>query len=350
MIRKKFLTIGLIFVLSATAVVVSTESNSVDINIKDKQISTQVKTSIGTGQQEDPNKFIKKIEDYIIENQVLKYAIKSYQESIETLKWAIGAIISLIGIIAAAVGFVVVRHRREYKEILDETKEASKDANRYAEKAEEKLSDIDKKVVDKIKEIERKGVDIDKKVEEKLKEIENKGNAKIEALIEEAKKRREESRKEAERQLEEARKEAERQRKISELWNEGLRAAKNEDYESAAERFRQIVEDFKYEEAYYNWGTVLVKLARRKEGDERQTLLEKAKEKLLKAESIKQGSGAYNLACINCLMGDEGQCRKWLEVGQEEGTLATREEAMKDEDLENVSNKEWFKAIRWKGE
>lgn len=450
MIRQKFLIMWL-FVLSATVVVTASESNSVDVRSGDKKISTPVK--IGDGQENNKNKQEKKKEEYVVENEVLKYAVKSYEESIATLRWAIGGIITLIGILAAAVGYVVVRYSREYKEAVSEAKEASKEASRYAEKAEEKLAEIDKKV------------------EGKLKEIEDKGKTQIAALIKEAEKHREESQKEAERQ-----------RKISELWNDGLRSIKDKDYESAAYKFKQIVEDFnvedaavynnwgvalldlaeyredkeaerlfseatakcekavaikpnfheaygnwgialsglaickkgdeanrlfadaiakyeksvaikpeyhafyvnwgaalselsklkegdeaerlfakaigKYEKAvsirpdYYNaynsWGVALLDLARRKEGDERKTLMEEAKEKLLKAESIKRGEGAYNLACANCLMGDEEECKRWLKVGQDGGTLPTREYAMKDEDFESVRNKEWFKEIHWK--
>ena len=420
MMRQKFLIMGLLFVLSAAVIVTAAGCNSVDVSSKDKEISMPAK--IGGSQEDDKNNRGEEKEDYIVENQVLKYAVKSYQESIVTLRWAIGGIITLISILAVAVGYVVIRYSREYKEAVSEAKEASKDASRYAEKAEEKLAEMDKKVKDKLEEIERKG------------------KTQIAALVKEAEKRREESRKEAERQREESREEAERQRKIIELWNEGLRAVKNEDYESAANRFQQIVEDFKLEdavaynnwgnalldftrrkegdeaerlfaeafgkyekavairpdfhEAYSNWGNALLDLAKRKEGDEaerlfaeafakyekvvaikpdlheaysgwggtliylarlkkgeeRRTLLREAKEKCLRAESIKRGTGSYNLACANCFLDDEEECKKWLKVGEEEGTLVTREHAMKDEDLESVRNKGWFKGIRWKGE
>jgi len=409
MMRQKFLITGLLFVLSAAVIMTAAGCNSVDVSSKDKEIGTS--SEMGNSQEDDKNKHEKKKEDYIVENQVLKYAVKSYQESILTLRWAIGAIVTLIGILAVAVGYVVVRYSREYKEAVKEAREASKDASRYAEKAEEKLAEIDKKVADK------------------LKEIEDKGEVQIDALMKAADKRREESQAEAERQ-----------REISELWNKGSRAFKDEDYESAANSFQQIVEDFKLEDAttYYNWGTALLGLAKRKEGDEaerlftkafgkfekavaikaddynaynnwgaalaelarrkegdeaerlftkafgkfektvaikpdhheaydgwggalvysarlkeykeRRTLLEKAKEKCLKAESIKRGTGSYNLACANYLLGDEEECKKWLKVGEEERTLPTHEHAMKDEDLESVHNKEWFKGIRWKGE
>ena len=79
-------------------------------------------------------------------------------------------------------------------------------------------------------------------------------------------------------------------------------------------------------------------------------LLDEAKDKCLKAESIKVGEGAYNLACLYSLLGNEKECEKWLKAGEKAGTLSTREHAMSDEDLKSVSSKPWFKKIRWKGE
>ena len=102
-----------------------------------------------------------------------------------------------------------------------------------------------------------------------------------------------------------------------------------------------------YYEAYYNWGTALLELAKQKKDDVRRKLLEDAEEKLLKAESIKTGKSAYNLACLFALLGDETNCRKWLETGEKYGTLPPRSKAMADTDLASVREKDWFKAIRW---
>jgi hypothetical protein len=365
MTRQRFLTMGLLLVLFAAVIMTAAGCNSVDVSSKGKQISTLATTE--NSQEKCKGSPENKNEDYVVENQVLKYAVKSYEESIATLRWAIGGIITLISVLAAAVGYVVVRHKGEYKEAVSEAKKASESASKCAEKAQEKLDSIDEMV------------------ERKLKEIENKGKAQREALIKVADKRREE-----------AREEAERQRKISELWNESFRALKNEDYESAANKLEQIVKDFKmkdaavynnwgaalsdlakrkegeeaerlfveafgkyekavgikpdYCEAYNNWGAALLYLAARKKGDEQRKLLGEAREKCLKAESIKRGSAAYNLACANCRLDDEGECKRWLKIGEEERTLQTREYAMKDEDLESVRDKDWFKTIRWKGE
>ena len=102
---------------------------------------------------------------------------------------------------------------------------------------------------------------------------------------------------------------------------------------------------------YAGWSSVLLYRARPKIGSpEYESLLTQAEEKCLKAESLKKGSGAYNLACVYALRGDKEGCKKWLLTGQEAGTLVTREHAMKDSDLASVRDEDWFKNLKWKGE
>ncbi|MBW8002435.1 MAG: hypothetical protein FVQ80_10505 [Planctomycetes bacterium] len=105
-----------------------------------------------------------------------------------------------------------------------------------------------------------------------------------------------------------------------------------------------------YFDAYNSWSYALMCLAKLKGGKDAKDLLKQAEEKLLKAESLKIGSGAYNLACLYALRGDEENCKKWLKVGEDKGTLFTRDEAMKDEDLKIVRGQAWFKKIKWQGE
>jgi cytochrome c-type biogenesis protein CcmH/NrfG len=103
-------------------------------------------------------------------------------------------------------------------------------------------------------------------------------------------------------------------------------------------------------ESWNKWGNALLAQARKKTDDEKKNTLLEAKKKYLKAEQIGKGKGVYNLACIAAIEGDEVECRKWLKIGEEAGTLMTREYAMKDEDLKAYWDKDWFKAIKWKWE
>jgi Flp pilus assembly protein TadD len=105
-----------------------------------------------------------------------------------------------------------------------------------------------------------------------------------------------------------------------------------------------------YYQAFYNWGIALLCWSRLKEGQEREKLFQKAEDVLLRAGKIKKGGGAYNLACLFALRNDPEKCKYWLKVGEEAGTLETREDAMKDDDLVSMREKDWFKAIHWKGE
>ena len=105
-----------------------------------------------------------------------------------------------------------------------------------------------------------------------------------------------------------------------------------------------------YYEAWSNWGGALLYNARKKRGEEQEKLWGETKDKCLRAESIKTGAGAYNLACAHVLLGEEKECQKRLKSGEQAGTLPTREHAMGDDDLKGVRDKAWFKKLRWKGE
>jgi tetratricopeptide (TPR) repeat protein len=123
-------------------------------------------------------------------------------------------------------------------------------------------------------------------------------------------------------------------------------------FEQACQKYEQAIKiKPDMHEAYNNWGDTFTDWAQLKIGTpEYEVLLKQAEGKCLKAESLKKGAGAYNLACVYALRGDKEQCRKWLLVGQETGTLPTRSEAMKDSDLDIVKGEPWFKEIKWKGE
>jgi tetratricopeptide (TPR) repeat protein len=123
-------------------------------------------------------------------------------------------------------------------------------------------------------------------------------------------------------------------------------------FKDACDKYAKAVEikPDKYE-AYCNWGGTLGHWAKIKLGTPQyENLLKQAEEKVLKAESLKKGEGAYNLACVYARRGNKEECKKWLLAGQGADTFATKDEAIKDGDLDSVRNEAWFKAIKWKGE
>jgi tetratricopeptide (TPR) repeat protein len=123
-------------------------------------------------------------------------------------------------------------------------------------------------------------------------------------------------------------------------------------FEQAHQKFEQAVNiESNKPEVYDNWAGILIYWSKLKIGTpEYEGLLKQAEGKCLKAESLRKGSSAYKLARIYALRSDEEQCKKWLMVGQETGTLPDRDYAMKDSDLARVKSKPWFTEIKWKGE
>lgn len=99
--------------------------------------------------------------------------------------------------------------------------------------------------------------------------------------------------------------------------------------------------------AFINDGVVLYEKSKMKEGKERDDLINEAKVQFLKAESIKTGSGAYNLARVDAFQNNEEECRKWLELGGREGTLPQKKYADNNPYFDSMREKEWFKQIRW---
>jgi len=164
-----------------------------------------------------------------------------YKDCVDNLKWALGII---VGLVIVFVGYAMFKSSREYREALADVKDAlkdSKEASKEAKTASDKAREYEEKASEKL-------FKIDEQVTGKLKEIEERGKALINDLIKEAEKQRETSRKEAEKEL-----------KVAELWNKGLRAARDEDFQLAANSFGQMVEEFhvENESTYNNWGVAL---------------------------------------------------------------------------------------------
>jgi Tfp pilus assembly protein PilF len=98
-------------------------------------------------------------------------------------------------------------------------------------------------------------------------------------------------------------------------------------------------------EALNNWGNALLEQAKTKSGVEADRLFDLAREKCLATDAIVPGKGAYNLACISALQGQEAECREWLEKSKTHGELPSRDHMLKDADLASVRDKDWFQAL-----
>jgi len=66
---------------------------------------------------------------------------------------------------------------------------------------------------------------------------------------------------------------------------------------------------------------------------------------LLKAELISPGSATYNIACWCAIRGQEDECKEWLEKCLGLVVMPSRQHLEKDQDLERVRERPWFKAI-----
>ncbi|MBU1260958.1 MAG: hypothetical protein KJ757_00925 [Planctomycetes bacterium] len=338
---------------SCLADVNSAPQNTADIN-------TVVKTAPKIVQQDDkPVKLLQENERLKTENVVMEKAVKAYEKSVIDLRVAFGLIVGLVG---AYVSIMAFRNTREYREAIKETKEAAKEAKETAKEAE-KAAENARNWEEKSSKVFR---GIDTKVQQKLEEIEkradkiitDKSNEVIKLISEIAKEERKKSQEEAEKE-----------RQANELQVKSLhemylgitildQALKKEGVESdnlfeqSYTKFKKAIEiklDMYLVLKY--WGGALLYQAQKKEGQEKKKLVQEAREKSLQAEQIKKGGGAYNLACIAAIEGNEEECKKWLKIGEEAGELENREWAMKkDEDLKAYWDKDWFKAIKWKGE
>jgi tetratricopeptide (TPR) repeat protein len=80
-------------------------------------------------------------------------------------------------------------------------------------------------------------------------------------------------------------------------------------------------------------------------GEESIRQLHEARECLIRAEKHWPRSCAYNLACIQALLGQTEECRRWLEASCEPGFLVSNEEMASEDHLESVRESDWFQAL-----
>jgi len=310
------------------------------------------------------------------ERDAYKEIVKAHQETLNTIKWGIGIIGTLV---LALMGYALFKDKKEYDKAVQGAEKACEKAEKWEEKARNLCDEIDTLGKAKLVEIEKM---IEQKAQAVLDSIDKKAEAKLKNIGEKTQKSTQEIDAKAKKQM-----------RITALWNDALRLQNEGKYEEACDKYAELIKlnpDDHW--AYNNWGTALTELARIKENEELfkdaygkyakaveiksdyhlaynnwggnllywarlkigtpeyEDLLKQAEEKCLKAESLKKGEGAYNLACLYALRNNKEECRKWLLVRQETGTLPERNQAMKDSDFENVKNEQWFRAIKWKGE
>jgi len=348
-----------------------------------------------------------------MERDAYKQAWQECQKSFDNIKWVVQVALTAIGLILALFGLIIFKNTKEFKEAVADARKACEKAEEWEEKARATCNKIDDLVKEKLAEIEKKNEEQVKNATEKIDAlVKTKLEESTKKIDDKSEKERQISelwntalRLGNEGKYEEA---CEKYAEIVKLRPEDFWAYSNwgaalanwakvkgdeKLFKQACEKFEQAFrigpEDYllhvnwgatlglwaqlksdeklfeqafqKYEKAikinpnepkaYNSWGGTLLYWIRLKYGTpEYEDFLNQAEEKGLKAESLRKGSSAYNLACIYALRGNREECKKWLLNGQEAGTLPEREYAMKDNDFDSVKNEAWFKEIKWKGE
>ena len=98
-------------------------------------------------------------------------------------------------------------------------------------------------------------------------------------------------------------------------------------------------------QALNNLSEALLRRATLVQGEDAESLLLEAQQRGEQAESLHPGAGAYNLACIRALLGDEAGCRRWIEKTRDFGALPSRAHMAQDTDLDSVRDTDWFQEI-----
>jgi cytochrome c-type biogenesis protein CcmH/NrfG len=94
-----------------------------------------------------------------------------------------------------------------------------------------------------------------------------------------------------------------------------------------------------------NWGAALLGQASMKEGLVAEHLLGQARRKLFEAERMHDGSGAYNLACVEAMEGNTREAVRWLQVFRSSGERLSRARLAADKDFDRVRNQPEFVSL-----
>ena len=70
-----------------------------------------------------------------------------------------------------------------------------------------------------------------------------------------------------------------------------------------------------------------------------------ARDKLLQAEHIRAGAGAYNLACVEALEGDSQAAVRWLNLLLSSGDRLTKKRIRDETDFERIRDDPSFRAF-----
>ena len=98
-------------------------------------------------------------------------------------------------------------------------------------------------------------------------------------------------------------------------------------------------------EALNNWGYALLYMAKMKEGKEAEDLLKQSIEQLMKAEEIKEGCAAYNIACVNSILGEVKDSLLWLEKSLKMKSAPLKSHILEDSDLDNIKATDDFNRL-----
>jgi tetratricopeptide (TPR) repeat protein len=117
-------------------------------------------------------------------------------------------------------------------------------------------------------------------------------------------------------------------------------------FKEGFEKFREAVNiKNDYYEAITNWGIGVFDLGRVTIEPQKTNLFNKAIEKFLTAEKIKNGDATYCLACAYSYMGKTKEATEWFEKTMKTKSYPYRDKIINDKDLDNIKNLPEFQKL-----